>query len=107
MFEPFEPEDVRLNMSKGVLRSLFEQIRKGPGDGRRYSPATQSNDAVAKVIANFAGIDRPKLAQRIAKAWLDKGILLRRLYKHPAHGKEVACIEVGDALAAKLIEVAP
>lgn len=83
-----------------AIRSALNAIDIGLPDGNRYTDAPNAEERAAwRVVQrqSFCGGKSEAMCQRIIKAWLESGLLVKRTYENPKTRKEVVGLWVDNS----------
>jgi hypothetical protein len=87
--ERWHPPDLWRELPIATANAILDQVERGPGEGRRYSPAKQAEDRAAwRVVQDHCPIFTEKQCQAVILTWLKTGMLEGRDYDDPILRKE-------------------
>jgi hypothetical protein len=82
--ERWEPPDLWRALPIATVNAILDELERGPGEGRRYSPAPQATDRGAwRVVQKHCPRLTEKQAWTVISTWLKNGMIERRNYQDP------------------------
>jgi AAA domain len=72
--EPWDAPDLWRDLPVATANAILDQIERGPGEGRRYSPARQAPDdrAAWRVVQDHCAHLNDKQSQTVISTWIKK-----------------------------------